>query len=129
MSNTDTVRTTYDALARGDVPAVLGFLDPNIDWTEADGFPCAGTYHGPDAVLQNVIMKLGTEWDGFSAVPDDFVAEGDKVIALGQYSGKYKATGKSFRTHFAHVWTLRDGKAVKFQQYTDTAKVQEALQP
>jgi len=101
MSNTDTVRTTYDALARGDVPAVLGFLDPNIDWTEADGFPCAGTYHGPDAVLQNVIMKLGTEWDGFSAVPDDFVAEGDKVIALGQYSGKYKATGKSFRTHFA----------------------------
>jgi len=53
MSNTDTVRTTYDALARGDVPAVLGFLDPNIDWTEADGFPYAGTYHGPDAVLQN----------------------------------------------------------------------------
>jgi len=78
MSNTDTVRTTYDALARGDVPAVLGFLDPNIDWTENDGFPYAGTYHSPDAVLQNVIMKLGTEWDGFSVVPDDFVAEGDK---------------------------------------------------
>jgi ketosteroid isomerase-like protein len=74
-------------------------------------------------------MRLGTEWDAFSAVPDDFVAEGDKVIALGHYSGKYKETGKSVRTHFAHAWTLRDGKAVMFQQYTDTAKVQEALQP
>lgn len=72
-------------------------------------------------------MKLGSEWDGFSAVPDEFVADGDKVVSLGNYSGKYKATGKSVRTHFAHVWTLRNGKAVKFQQYTDTAKVQEAL--
>lgn len=129
MPNTDTVRSAYDAFARGDVPAFLGMLDPDIDWTDADGFPYAGTYHGPDAVLQNVIMKLGTEWEGYSAVPDDFVAEGDRVVALGHYSGKYKATGRSFRTHFAHVWTLRDGKAVKFQQYTDTAKVQEALQP
>jgi hypothetical protein len=127
MSNTDAVRAVYDAFAQGDVPRVLGFLDPNIDWTEADGFPYAGTYHGPDAVLQGVFMRLGTEWDGYSVVPDEFVAEGDKVIGLGHYSGKYKATGKSFRAHFAHVWTLRDGKAIRFQQYTDTAKVQEAL--
>lgn len=127
MSNVDIVRGAYAAFAKGDVPGVLGILDPNVAWTEADGFPYAGTYNGPDAVLNGVFMKLGAEWDGFSAVPDDFIAEGDKVVSVGYYSGKYKATGKSFRTNFAHVWTLNNGKAVKFQQYTDTAKVQEAL--
>jgi ketosteroid isomerase-like protein len=127
MSNVDIVRGAYEAFGRGDVPAVLGVLDPNVSWTEADGFPYAGTYNGPDAVLNGVFMKLGSEWDGFSAVPDEFVADGDKVVSLGNYSGKYKATGKRFRTHFAHVWTLSNGKAVKFQQCTDTAKVQEAL--
>ena len=102
-------------------------MDPNISWTEAEGFPYAGTYNGPDAVLQGVFMRLGTEWDGFTVRPEDFIDGGDKIVATGTYEGKYKATGKSFRAAFAHVWTLRNGKAVAFQQHTDTAKVNEAL--
>ena len=126
-NNLDIVRGIYDAFGKGDVPSVLSALDPQIDWNEAEGFPYAGKYVGPDAVLQGVLMKLGTEWDGYSAVPDEFVGSGDKVVSLGQYSGTYKATGKSFRAQFAHAFTLRDGKVVHFQQYTDTAIVQQAL--
>ena len=125
--NIDTVRGAYEALARGDVPAVLGIMDPNIAWTEADGFPYAGTYTGPDAVLNGVLMRLGTEWDVFSAAPEDFVDGGDKIVAVGTYSGKYKATGKSFQAPFAHLWQFRNGKAISFRQFTDTALVQEAL--
>jgi ketosteroid isomerase-like protein len=128
MSNLDGVRGAYDAFARGDVPGVLGFLSDDIEWTEAEGFPYGGTYKGPNAVLEGVFMKLGTEWDGYAAVPIEFIDAGDNVIALGEYSGKYKATGKRFRANFAHIWTLRDGKAIKFVQYTDTLKVHEALQ-
>ena len=47
--NVDGVRGVYDAFAKGDVPAVLGFLAPDIEWTEAEGFPYGGTYNGPDA--------------------------------------------------------------------------------
>jgi len=82
---------------------------------------------GPDAVLQNVFMRLGTEWDGFAVVPREIVAEGETVVALGECSGTYKATGKRFSAPFAHVWKLRGGKAVSFQQYTDTAVVERAL--
>jgi ketosteroid isomerase-like protein len=121
------VRSVYDAFARGDVPAALAVLAPDVKWTEAEGFPYAGTYSGPDAVLENVFMKLGMEWEGYAAVPHEFVAQGDAVVSLGQYSGKYKATGKSFSAPFAHVWTLRDGKVLRFRQYTDTAVVQRAL--
>ena len=122
------VQGAYEAFAKGDVPGVLGFLGADIEWTEAEGFPYGGTYRGPDAVLEGVFMKLGTEWDGYAAVPTEFIDAGDTIVALGKYSGKYKATGKSFQANFAHVWKLRDGKAIKFLQYTDTFKVREALQ-
>lgn len=129
MSNLTSVRAVYDAFAKGDVPAVLGFLNPDVEWTEAEGFPYGGTYVGPQAVLEGVFMRLGTEWDGFAAVPDEFIDGGDAVVALGEYSGTYKATGKSFRANFAHVWKVKDGKAVGFTQYVDTLIVRRALQP
>jgi ketosteroid isomerase-like protein len=125
--NLETLRNAYDAFARGDVPTVLAVLAPDVSWTEAEGFPYGGTYVGPEAVLMGVFMKLGTEWDGYAAVPHEFVAQGDKIVALGQYSGTYKLTGKSFAAPFAHVWDFRNGKAVRFRQHTDTAIVQDAL--
>lgn len=126
-TNVELVRALYGSFGKGDIPAVLGMFDPAIQWTEAEGFPYGGTYVGPDAVLNNVFMKLGTEWDSFAAVPAEFVGEGDTVVATGEYSGTYKATGKHFRAPFAHIWKLSGGKAVRFQQFTDTAIVQAAL--
>jgi ketosteroid isomerase-like protein len=125
--NTEIIRSVYTAFATGDVPGVVGAFDADIHWTEAEGFPYGGTYVGPDAVVTGVFARLGSEWEGFAAVPHAFVAEGDTVVALGDYGGTYKATGKSFSAPFAHVWTLRDGRIVRFQQYTDTALVQAAL--
>lgn len=124
----DTVAELYKAFARGDVPAVLGALAPDVRWTEAEGFPYAGTYVGPDAIVQGVFMRLGTEWDGYSVVPQEYVASGETVVALGEYSGTYKATGKSFRAPFVHVWKFAGGKVATFVQHTDTAVVQRALQ-
>ena len=127
MSNLDKIKAVYDAFAKGDIPSVLEIMSPDIDWTEAEGFPYAGTYHGPRAVLEGVFMRLGTEWNGFAAVPHEFVDGGDTIVALGKYSGTYKATNNSFQADFAHVWKLRDGKAVRFVQYVDTLLVQRAL--
>lgn len=119
--NTDLIRGVYEAFAKGDIPSVLDTLASDISWTEAEGGPYGGVSIGPDQVLQNVFMKLGAEWDGFSAIPGEFIAEGNTVVVLGDYSASFKATGKSFQAPFAHVWKLQNGKAVSFQQYTDTA--------
>lgn len=126
--NTKTIRNLYDAFARGDVQTVLGALRPDVEWTESEGFPYGGTYVGPDAVLENVFMKLGTEWDGFAAVPNEFIADGETVIALGDYKGTFKATGKSVTAPFVHIWRFRDGKVATFRQLTDTVVIQRVLE-
>jgi ketosteroid isomerase-like protein len=127
MSNTEFMKNLYEAFAKGDVPTVLQSFDENIEWTEAEGFPYGGIYHGGNAIVENVFMKLATEWEGYTVTPDDFLEDGERVVALGHYSGKYIATGKSMHVPFAHVWTIADGKVKKFVQYTDTLKVSEAL--
>lgn len=127
-SNLEVVRSLYQAFAVGDIPSVLGALSPTVRWTEAAGGPYGGVSIGPDAVAENVFMKIGAEWDGFAAVPEEFVADGSTVVALGQYSGTYKATGKSFKAPFAHVWKFDGDKAASFHQYTDTAVHMQPLQ-
>ena len=127
MTNAETIQAVYDAFGKGDIPNVLAAMDSKVEWIEAEGFPYAGTYVGPDAVLQGVFMRLGTEWDGYQAAPDEVLDAGDTIVGLGHYSGRYKATGKEFRAPFAHVFNLRDGKIVRFRQYTDTALFQAAL--
>ena len=124
----DTVRRFYDALGNGDVPAVLSLLDAQVQWTEAERFPYYnGTWRGPQAVLANLLKPLSIDWEGFSARAHEFIVEGDRVVSLGTYSGKFKKTGRSFSAAFAHVWTVRGDKLARFDMHTDTAKVLEAL--
>ena len=126
--NLDLTRAIYAAFAKGDIPYVLGMLTPDGEWTEAKGFPYTGTYVGPQAVLDGVFMRLGSEWERFTAVPEEFLPSGDTVVVIGTYAGTYKATGKSFEAAFVHVWRFRDGKVYKFNQHVDTHLVQQALQ-
>jgi ketosteroid isomerase-like protein len=77
-----TVRRFYDALGRGDVPAILSLLDAQVEWTEAERFPYyGGTWRGPQAVLDNLLKPLASDWDGFSAKAHEFIAEGDRVVS------------------------------------------------
>ena len=128
MTNGEIIKGVYDAFATGDVPGVLGAFDENIEWTEAEGFMYSGTFNGPNGVLSGVFMRLATEWEGFSAVPNKIVDGGDdNVVSIGTYSGKYLKTGKSTTVPFAHEWELRGGKIVKFRQHTDTAVIARDL--
>jgi ketosteroid isomerase-like protein len=125
---TDTVRAFYAAIGRGDVPGLLDLLHPELSWTEAEGFPYySGTWREPQEVVDKLLLPLARDWDGFSAVADDFIAEGDRVVSLGAYAGVSRATGKAMRAPFAHVWRVRDGRLARFDMYTDTFLVRRAM--
>ncbi len=129
LNHVEIVRGGYGDFATGNIPGVLAVFDPKIEWIEPEGLPYGGTFIGHGEIVEKVFMRLGTEYDGFKVAPKEFLESGDRVVVLGQISGTYKPTGKSFKADVVHVWTLRSGKAVKFVQYADTAPVQKALQP
>lgn len=125
---TETVRSIYQALGRGDIPFLSGIFDPQIEWNEGENFLYAdrNPYIGLPAVLEGVFGRIAADWDGFSAVPDEILGSGDTVISFGRYRATHKTTGTPVNAQFVHVFRFKDGKAIRFQQYTDTAQFQQA---
>ena len=124
----DIVRAFYQAIASGDAEGVVALLHPQLDWTEAEGFPYySGTWHAPAEVVEKLLVPLARDWDGFSATADEFIRDGDRVISLGAYAGISKATGKAMRAPFVHVWEVRDEQLARFRMYTDTLLIAQAM--
>lgn len=126
-SNLERIREGYEAFARGDVEEVVAMFADDVTWVEAEGGPYGGTYHGPSEIAENVFARLAEEWTEFRVEPERFVDGGNTIVSTGTYSGTYAATGKQFQAPFAHVWELKDGQVVRFQQYVDTALHNEPL--
>ena len=126
-SNLDIVRDHYAASARGDIQAMMAEVSPQVRWTEMEGFPCAGTWVGPQAVADNVFAVLGAQWEGYRFELDSLVDGGETVVATGSYYGTFRATGKPMQARVAHVWQLQGGKVVAFEQFTDTLLVRRAM--
>jgi uncharacterized protein len=125
----DIVRALYDAFGKGDVPSILGTFHPQIQWQEAENSMCAAgnPFHGPQSVAEGVFQRHVSDVEDFAVVPGRFVDGGDIVVVEGRYHGTVKATGRPIDAQFAHVWELRDGKVVRFQQYTDTKQWSDAV--
>jgi len=122
------IRNLYAAFASGDVPAVLAAFAPDIVWNEAENFPYAdgNPYQGPDAVLAGVFARLGVDWDGFAVEDIELLDAGDTIVMLGRYRATHNGTRQAMNPQVAHVWRVKDGKAVGFQQYVDTLAVARA---
>ena len=116
------IRNLYEAFAKGDVPAVLAAMSPDIVWNEAENYPYAdgNPYRGPEAILAGVFARIGSEWDGFAAVPEEYIDGGDTIVVLGRYRGTYRASGRSMDAQMVHVWRLADGRITRFDQSGDT---------
>ena len=128
-ANLDLIRATYEGSSEENGRNLLAALAPDATWTEAEGFPYAGAYVGPEAIVAGVFRRLSTEWIGYRADVHTFLEDGDRVAAFGVYSGTYKATGTSMRSPFAHLYQVKDGRIATMVQYVDTVLVQRALTP
>ena len=127
-SPTEIATRSYRAFARDDLDAVLADMHPEIEWHQAQGLPHGGLYQGLDEVRRNVFDPLDRDWwEEFVVEPEEFLESGEQVVVLGRYRGVAKETGKALDVPFVHVWTFRDGLAVRFRQFLDTAGWVEAL--
>ena len=126
--NSDVIRRLYDAFERGDGPAALAEMQVTIEWNEAESFIYAdrNPYTTPQAVADGVFGRLVGDWKDYEAKAFEILEIGDNVVALGRSKGAHRVTGKLLDAQFAHVWRLKKGKIVGFQQYIDTLQVYQA---
>ena len=131
MSEQDNLRLVqegYADFARGDVQTLLGKFADDIEWVipGTKNNPLAGTYKGRSRVGE--FFKLLSDLTEISTFePLQFVAQGDTVVALGRETGRMKTNGRTFQADWAMAFTIRNGKIVRFQEYTDTANLEAAF--
>ena len=127
-ANIATIQRLYADFGRGDIPAVLAALDPEVDWINAG--PSTIAYAGARHGLAQV-REFFTTLDASIAVqtfePRELIAQGDRVVALGHWTGRVKATGREYASDWAMAWTVVDGRVTAFQSYEDTHAIATAF--
>ena len=127
MTNLEIIQKSYNCGKEGNIPGMVADFAENGTWTEMAGAPYAGTFVGPQAIIDGVFARIGAEWDPFACQPEEFIEAGDTIVMLGYYFGTHGTTRKDFRVRVAHVWRLADGKIVSFEQFTDTKLIAAAM--
>ena len=128
--NSAFVRSLYDAFGRGDLQSIIDNVDPAIEWVSngsGETIPWGGTRSGRAGVA-SFFQALGDNLDFEAFEPRQFLDAGDAVTVLGRSRARSKGDGGgTFDSEWAHIFTIRDGKVARFQEYYDTAAIERLL--
>jgi ketosteroid isomerase-like protein len=121
------VKQAYQLFKAGDIASFLNLLTENVLWVlpEMTNVPFAGTWKGHQQVRQ-FFRRLHEVQEIVEFVPEEFIAQADKVVVLGRFTMHVKATGKTSRSDWVHVWTVEGDRASAVREYVDTLAVSRA---
>lgn len=122
MKHKEVVEELYRCFRQQDVERFTQLCSPSIIWQQNSGFPGEGTHQGPTAVLNKVYKAFNIEWKRWSFVIERMLDAGDDIVVLGYFSGSKRDSDERFTLAASHIYSFRDGKVIKFQQFTDEQK-------
>ena len=117
-ANVEALRRGYAALNRGDLSVVLDLLDPEIEWHEPATSLEGGTHHGRDG-FERFLRGWLESFDGFRVEPEQVVERGDELVVVVHQTGMGRSSGLPVETRLAHVWTVAEGKAIRWEAVQD----------
>ncbi len=122
QDNVAVVRRAYENFKGGDIGGILDSLTDEVDGRrpEIEGVSFSGGRRGRESV-GGFFSQLADSQESVSFEPREFVAQGDKVVALGTFRWRVKKTGREYGGDFAHAFTVRGGKIAGFHEYMDSA--------
>lgn len=124
--NVELIRAGYEALARGEIDPVLEASDPAVELHVSDAyFDAPHTYRGYDGYRQ--LFAAQTEvFEGFRVEPEEFLDAGDQVLAIVWAGGRGRKSQAETMGRFGHLFTLRNGKIVRFREFKDPQEAMRA---
>lgn len=130
QENKRLVMEGYQMFQKGDIPHLLERYHDDAVWIEPESehVPFSGRHNGK-AEIARFFKSLDDAAQAIRFEPQEFVAEGDKVIVTGEATWLVRQTGRTYDSPWVHVFTLRDGKVARFQDYHDTAASDRAYRP
>ncbi len=127
QENVEVVRAVIDGWLRGD-PATLELISDDVVYVSPPTMPGGKTYHGHEGVLQWVV-DWRQEWTHYELDVLRVHDLGDRVVTVERNRATGKRSGVGVDMQTVSLWTLRDGKIVRWQGYASEAEALEATPP
>jgi ketosteroid isomerase-like protein len=129
QENLRLVQDAYNSFKNANIEGILSKMADDVEWElpAMKNIPFSGKRIGRQKVGE-FFATLAELQDSLSFEPREFISDADKVVSLGNYRWRVKATDKIFECPFAHVFTIRNGKVIRFQEFTDTALAANAYE-
>jgi hypothetical protein len=120
----------YESFETGDTATILGSMADDVVWLHPGpgSIPFAGKFEGK-AGVQRFFDTAIASIDVLEQRVHTLLADGDQVAAIGFERMRVKATGREYASEWVHLYTLRDGKVVRFEEYIDTAALVAGFAP
>ena len=117
QDNVEIVREAYDAYSRGDYDRVAGLHDPHIVVITLED----GAVYGNDDVIANY-ERWNEAWKGAETTLEEVIGNGDRVFLAARFQGRGRASGVEVAERLYEVFTLRDGKVLRIDEYEQRAE-------
>jgi uncharacterized protein len=125
QENVEVVRAAFEAFGRSDWDALVGFLDPEIEWVPTGQFVGGQLYRG-HAGVREFLDALGGEFEEFHAEPENFATASDVVVADTRVSGTGKRSGVPVELRFTLVVSLSNRKVIRVRNFLERQEALEA---
>ena len=121
-TNKETVEALYNAFGQGNIPFILDAVSEEFTWTDPSNpaiLPQGGTHVGKSGFLR-FFEKLGEKVDTTHFVVENYLAEGNTVVASGKHGVRIKTSGKEHTNHWIMIWDFEGGIPVRGRSVFDT---------
>ena len=119
------IRTIYERFRAGDLEGALALHDPDVEVHDRAEAPDPQVYRGHEGVLRSLGVSQAT-FEGLDLVPEEFLDAGDRVVVVFRFRGKGRESGVPIDERLAHLWTVRDGRAVRMTVHSSQADAMRA---
>ena len=117
----DNVEIVRRFLVVEDIDEALTHADPGIVWNPIEELPTEG--HG---AVRASLARWKAEWHDYKVIPEEYVDRGDSVVVTVLLRGRGRGSGVEIDARFYDVYTLRDGKIIRMDQFTERGQALEA---
>jgi ketosteroid isomerase-like protein len=124
-ANVEVLRPVYAEWGRGNWRPRFEFYADEMEWGWSEEFPDRGVSRDPEE-RSGRLREWLSPWEDWRCEAERFVPAGELVVVLTRYTGRGKESGASVDTEGAHLWTLRDGKAIRLEVFSSRAKALNA---
>jgi ketosteroid isomerase-like protein len=125
QENVEVVRRIYANWVAGSSPAKSNLLHPDIEWVNPSYALEPGTRAGIKA-FTSITEGLDDTITAFRMDVERLIDAGDRVVAIATMRGQGSASGVEVERRHGSIWTIRDGKAVRFQWFYEPEEALEA---